>query len=110
MKRLILSVLGICTATVIMASAAYAGPASDPGIHARMLNLQKRIWQGVNTGELTPREAGRLEAREARIRQDEVRMKSDGVLTGAERARLNRELNRSSRAIYREKHDAQRAW
>ncbi|MCL4477287.1 MAG: hypothetical protein M1508_13885 [Nitrospirae bacterium] len=110
MRRIILSVLGICTATAVISSAAYAGPALDPGVHARMVNQQKRIWQGVNTGELTPREAGRLEAREAKIREDELRMKSDGVLTGAERARLHRELDRTSRAIYREKHDAQRAW
>ncbi len=110
MKHILLSVLGICTAGVILASTAYAGPASDPGIHTRMWNQQKRIWQGVNSGALTPRETGRLEAREAKIRQDERRMKSDGVLTGAERYRLNRELNGSSRAIYREKHDSWRAW
>ena len=110
MKRIVLSVLGILGAAAVIASTAYAGPASDPVIHARMANQQERIWRGVNTGELTPGEAARLERMEARIRQDELRMKSDGVLTAAERARLNRELNRSSRAIYREKHDARRVW
>jgi hypothetical protein len=75
MKRFILSVLGICSVTAVMAAAANAGPASDPGIHARVANQQERIRQGVHTGELTPGEAGRLEAREARIRQDELRMR-----------------------------------
>ena len=108
MKRFILSVLGICTATVLMFSTAYAGPTYDPGIHARMKNQQKRIWHGVKSGHLTPFEVGRLEREEARIRRHELRMKSDGILTKKERARLHKELNRSSRHIYREKHDRQR--
>jgi len=108
MKRFILSVLGAGTAAVLVTSAAYAGPAADPGIHARMANQQKRISQGVRTGELTPREAGRLERHEARIRHDELMMKSDGVLTRGERAQLNRELDRVSRNIYRAKHNGKR--
>lgn len=108
MKRIVLSVLGILGAAALIASTAYAETTWDPGIHSRMINQQKRIRQGVNSGELTPGETGRLQAREAKIRLDELRMKSDGVLTGAERFRLNRELNGSSRAIYREKHDAHR--
>jgi hypothetical protein len=82
---------------------------SDPGIQQRMQNQQQRIDQGINSGQLTPREAGKLEAEEARIRQDELRMKSDGNLTPAERQRLNRELDKSSGDIYRQKHDAQTA-
>jgi hypothetical protein len=35
----------------------------------------------------------------------EIRSKSDGVVTWRERARIHRELNRSSRAIRRQKHD-----
>jgi hypothetical protein len=82
---------------------------NDPGIQQRMQNQQQRIDQGINSGQLTPREAGRLEAEEARIKQDELRMKSDGNLTPAERQRLNRELDKSSGDIYRQKHDAQTA-
>ena len=48
---------------------------NDPGIHQRMQNQQQRIDQGINSGQLTPQEAGRLEARDARIKQDEARMK-----------------------------------
>lgn len=79
----------------------------DPGIQQRMQNQQQRIDQGINSGQLTPREAGRLEAEEAKIKQDELRMKSDGNLTPRERQRLNQELDKSSSNIYREKHDAQ---
>jgi Ni/Co efflux regulator RcnB len=48
MKRFILSVLGICSVTAVMAAAANAGPASDPGIHARVANQQERIRQGAH--------------------------------------------------------------
>jgi hypothetical protein len=79
----------------------------DPGLEQRMENQEQRIQQGINSGQLTPREAGRLEAQEAKIKQDELRMKSDGNLSSAERQKLNRELDKASSDIYREKHDAQ---
>jgi hypothetical protein len=68
-------------------------------------NQEQRIQQGVNSGQVTPREAGRLDAQQARIQQQESRMKSDGQLTGRERAKLTREQNRASRNIYRKKHN-----
>jgi hypothetical protein len=80
---------------------------NDPGIQQRMQNQEQRIQQGVNSGELTPKEAGRLEAREAKIKQDEARMKADGKLTAKERKRLNKELDNASDRIYKQKHDRQ---
>jgi CRISPR/Cas system-associated endoribonuclease Cas2 len=80
---------------------------NDPNIQQRMQNQERRIQQGVNSGQLTPKEAGKLEAREAKIRQDEARMKSDGKLTAKERQRLNRELDKASERIYKQKHDRQ---
>lgn len=79
---------------------------NDPGIQKREQNQERRIENGVENGSLTPREAGNLEAREAKIKQDEERMKADGNLTPAERAKLTREQNRASRKIYRKKHNA----
>ena len=55
--------------------------------------------QGVRSGELTPAERRRLEARERKLRKDEAKAKADGSVTPAERARLQREANRDSRAI-----------
>ncbi len=81
----------------------------DPGIQQRIQNQQQRIQQGIDSGQLTPREAGRLQEEQAKIRQDELRMKSDGNLTPQERQKLNRELDRAGRDISREKHDSQRA-
>jgi hypothetical protein len=80
------------------------------GIEARQAEQQRRINQGIESGQLTPREAARLEAQQARIEQLENRLRSDGDgLSPSERARLQRDLNRASRAIYREKHDRERA-
>jgi hypothetical protein len=59
--------------------------------------------------ELTPREAGKLEAEQAQIEQTKERMQSDGQLTGKERQRLDNMQDRSSQRIYRQKHDAQKA-
>ena len=94
-------------AAVFVLGAAAVSLASPRGINAREHREQQRINQGIRSGELTRREARRLEAGLARIRIDERFARSDGNLTLRERARLERELNRESRAIYRQKHDNQ---
>ncbi|TWJ32705.1 hypothetical protein [Geobacter argillaceus] len=91
--------------SALLATAVYAGNTNDPGIQQREQNQEKRIQQGIKSGELTPKEAGRLETEQARIKQDEARMKADGNLTKKERAKLRREQNRASRDIYRKKHN-----
>ena len=78
------------------------------GINTREHHEQVRIRQGERSGELTRREAERLEAEQARIRVNEAyARRSGGELTAKERARLERELNKASRDIYRQKHDGQ---
>jgi hypothetical protein len=78
------------------------------GINNRQQNQQQRIRQGVRSGELTRREAARLQTREARIRVNEAyARRSGGAFTLQERARIQRQLNRTSRDIYRQKHDNQ---
>jgi hypothetical protein len=94
--------------TILFAGSALAAGIHDPGINKRQRHQQRRILQGVKSGELTRRETIRLEKEQARIARKEHRFKSDGVLTKRERAILHRDLNRSSRHIYRQKHDGQR--
>ncbi|MBF0537668.1 MAG: hypothetical protein HQL03_05355 [Nitrospirae bacterium] len=79
--------------------------AADPVIQWRERNQQKRIDQGVRSGQLTPGEAGRLERQQANIQQTESRMKSRGGLTNQNRRQLTRMQNRSSNRIYRLKHN-----
>ena len=81
---------------------------NTPGIDRREQNQQNRVANGVKDGSLSPGEAARIERGEARINRDEARAKADGVVTARERARLNRELNHTSREIYRDKHNNRR--
>ena len=95
----IVAALGIGLAGSVFAQA---------GTVQRDVNQQRRIEQGLQSGDLTTREAARLEREEARVERDQSRAMQDGKLTPAEKARLAREQNRVSRDIYRERHDAQK--
>src|SRR5262245_13954670 len=67
------------------------------GINERQREQEARIRQGVRSGELTRREARRLQEQQDRIRRDEFRARrSGGEFTPRERARIQRELDNSS--------------
>lgn len=83
-------------------------PAATPGIDKRQANQQQRIDQGVASGQLTPKEAARLEKGQDRIGKIEDKAKADGVVTKKERARIQKAENVQSRHIAREKSDRQR--
>ncbi|HET9131573.1 MAG TPA: hypothetical protein VFO86_11525 [Terriglobia bacterium] len=89
------------------AAAKNAARPKTPAIDRREHNQQERIRQGIKSGELTRREAVRLEEQEAKIRVNEKFAKADGKITPAERERLEKELNRTSQNIYEQKHDDQ---
>ena len=83
--------------------------AAHPNVGERQINQQKRIRQGVNSGELTPLETARLERNSARIHRSIARDRRDGgSFTPHERAKARKKLNKQSRAINRQKHDRQR--
>lgn len=105
MKTKIIST-ALLLAFIAIASTSFS-QTGTPRIHYRQVHQQKRISGGVRNGDLTARETARLETREAKIQHDKRVAKSDGKVTGAERRKLRREQNRTSRAIYRQKHDAQ---
>ncbi len=77
------------------------------GIEARQRRQQKRIAQGVNSGQLTAGETSRLEKREAGIerREDRMRAQNGGTLKPGQRKAINKQLNSTSKAIYRDKHN-----
>jgi uncharacterized membrane protein YebE (DUF533 family) len=79
-----------------------------PGIDQRQMNQEQRIDQGIASGQLTQREAARLERGQQRVDNMENRAKSDGVVTARERARVQHAQNVESKRIYRQKHDRQR--
>ncbi len=81
--------------------------AETPVIDQRQMNQERRIDQGIASGQLNEREANRLDRQQNRIDRMENRAKADGVVTDKERARIGAAQNRASRHIAREKHDAQ---
>lgn len=104
------SVLFIIAAVFIL-SAAGTGHAQtdDPVIKAREKRQQERIAKGIESGQLTPKEAAKLEKQQAKIRNDERKMKADGKLTKQERQQLKKEENKASRNIYNKKHNQKKA-
>jgi hypothetical protein len=105
--------LAAFTLPVVAQSASGVSPTPimrDPSINQRLENQQDRIGQGVESGQLTPRETSRLENREARIDREirHDRRADGGRLTQSERAQINSQLNHTSRQIYRDKHNSWR--
>lgn len=78
------------------------------GINERQNAQQGRVERGVQQGDLTRGEASRLRGEARSVRREGRAFRSDGSLSAGERRHLNRDLNRTSRNIYRQRHDPQR--
>jgi hypothetical protein len=95
----------------VLLGVAALGLAAQPAearINQRQGHQQQRIDHGIRTGQLTPREAARLERQQVAIARYEARSRADGPgLTRTERIRLERMQDRASRSIYRQRHDRQ---
>jgi len=105
MKRTIVTL----TAAVLMTTG-LAIAQDRPTVNQRRENQQDRIAQGVRSGRLSPRETAHLESHEARLNHEirDDRREHDGHLTAPERRQVNRQQNRLSNSIYRDKHDGAR--
>ena len=103
MKKMLLAISGMM---LLMTGMAYA-QAETPRIDQRQANQEKRIDQGIASGQLNEREANRLNKQQEHVNKMEDRAKSDGVMTKKERARIGAAQARASRHIAREKHDRQ---
>ena len=106
MKTLI-AVLALSVGGLAMAQTAAPVAPATPKLDKREANQQARIDQGVASGQLNAKETNRLDKREAKLNADEAAAKADGKVTRAERRKLEREANRDSKAIHRQKHDKQ---
>ena len=74
----------------------------------RNVNQEKRIEQGVQSGQLTNREVGKLEGGQARVDRREARAGADGHVGRAEERGIQTAENRQSRRIFNQKHDGQK--
>jgi hypothetical protein len=83
----------------------FAHPALAGWVGNRQIRQQKRIHQGVASGQVTWGEAWALEREQIRIQRHKRRAWHDGWLSPGERRRLEREQNRANRHIFRLKHN-----
>lgn len=91
-----------------------AGPGVvDPGhprvnqVNRREARQQQRIANGVQSGKLSPQQTANLEKREASVQKREQRDMAahNGHLTKAEQRGINRQQNRISKSVYKDKHE-----
>ncbi len=92
-----------------LATSDFAQTKSHPySINHREQRQQRRIRQGIKSGELTAKETYKLEKQQYKLRRTEARYRRSGNgLTWRERYKLQRQENKTSRMIYRQKHDKQ---
>jgi len=83
--------------------------AQEGRIQQRKENQQDRIANGVKNGSLTPKETAHLENREANLNKEirTDRKANGGNLTDNQKRQINRQQNRLSKSIYKQKHDGQ---
>ena len=75
-------------------------------MNRREANQQKRIGNGVENGKLNSQQATNLEKRETSVQNREKKdmAEHNGHLTKAEQKGINRQQNRISKSIYKDKH------
>jgi hypothetical protein len=88
----------------LLASSAFAQNAQED--QQRNVNQQERIEQGLQSGQLSTKEAGSLERGQQDIDRVESKDLRNGSISPAEQSRLNAMENRQSNAIYDDKHNA----
>jgi len=90
---------------LIVLSSALSAQTATPGVTDRQINQQKRITQGVRSGELTKKETARLQVQQRQIQKHKQAVKADGVVTKRERTSLQVHQNKASRTIQRKKNN-----
>ena len=101
---------GLTLAIASFGAFAQGGASFTHRIDHREVNQEARIHAGVASGQLTRREAFRLEREQASIRHAEARAKADGVVTLRERHELERMQRQASANIRAQMRDAQVAY
>ena len=86
-----------------------SGTSSTLRIDQRQETQQQLIEHGAQSGQLTPKEAARLQKGQAKVKKMEDKAMQDGTLTDKERRRIQRAQDKEDRKIYREKSNKHRA-
>lgn len=88
----------------VLSSAAWAQTTAEQD-QQRNVNQQQRIEQGLQSGQLSTKEAGSLEHQQQHIDNMESRDLKNGSISPSEQSRLNAAQNRESGAVYADKHN-----
>jgi hypothetical protein len=97
--------LALSVATVLSGSA-FADTVAEKD-QQRDVNQQQRIEHGLQSGELSTKEAGRLEREQQHVDRLQAHDLKDGHMSAAEQLRLDKAQNAASADVYKQKHDAQ---
>jgi hypothetical protein len=92
-------------AASLLTSAAWAQTTPAEQDQQRDVNQQQRIEQGLQSGQLSTKEAGSLERQEQHVDKMEAHDMKNGAITPGEQARLNAAQNHVSNDIYADKHN-----
>jgi hypothetical protein len=79
----------------------------SPLITGKQIKQERRIKQGVRSGELTRTEARMLKAEQKRVKLMKKGAVADGKITRRERTLIRKNQRIASKHIYRQKHDGQ---
>jgi hypothetical protein len=101
MKRMFSILIALSISTVFAA----VSLAQTPVIKARQKHQQKRIFQGINSGELTRKETLKLEKEQFKIQKEKKAARADGVVTNKERFGILKDQFKASNHIFRAKHN-----
>jgi hypothetical protein len=91
-------------AVSVLTTAAWAQTPAEQD-QQRNVNQQQRIEQGLQSGQLSTKEAGSLERQEKHVDNMEARDLKNGSISPGEQARLNAAQNKVSSNIYADKHN-----
>ena len=88
----------------VLTTAAWAQTPAEQD-QQRDVNQQQRIEQGLQSGQLSTKEAGSLERQEQHVDNMEAHDLKNGSMSAGEQARLNAAQNKVSGDIYADKHN-----
>lgn len=86
-------------------SATAIAQTATPHVTKSQVKQQKRIKQGVKSGEVTKGEYVAIQKQQRHINRTKKAIKADGVVTPKERAILNKKQTKASANIHRIKHN-----
>jgi hypothetical protein len=87
----------------LLAAPAFAQNVQDD--QQRNVNQQERVEQGLQSGQLSTKEAGQLERGQQHIDHMEANDMKNGSINAQEQSKLNAAENRQSADIYADKHN-----